>query len=52
MFSRCVVKKSMIEKQYQWAPSFADLLPWEEWSDDENAVLLEDLHSVGALLDI
>lgn len=46
------IKKSDIEKQYQHAPSFSDLLPWVEWSDDEDAVLLEDLTSVGALLEI
>lgn len=52
MSKKMKIKKSEIEKQYKLSPSFSDLLPWLEWSDEENAVLLEDLRSVGALLEI
>lgn len=46
------VDQAQIGKQYQTWPSLADLLPWLEFSDDENIVLLEDRASVGALLEI
>ncbi len=46
------VKKSDIEKQYQVLPSISDYLPWLEFSDEKNLVLLEDGRSVGALYEI
>jgi conjugative transfer ATPase len=51
-FLKDKVKKSDIEKQYQSYSSISDKLPWLEWSDECNAVLLEDGHSVGALLEV
>ncbi len=47
-----VIKNTDIEKQYRVRPSIADRLPWVEWSDEENIVLLEDMKSCGALLEI
>lgn len=46
------VLNSDIDKQYQVRESISDRLPWVEWSDTENIVLLEDLKSCGALLEI
>ena len=46
------VKNKDIRKQYEARPSISDKLPWVEWSDEENIVLLEDLKSCGALLEI
>ena len=47
-----VLKNSDIDRQYQHHPSLSDCLPWLEWSDQENMVLLEDGISVGALLEV
>lgn len=47
-----VLKNSDIDRQYQQHPSLSDCLPWLEWSDQENMVLLEDGLSVGALLEV
>ena len=47
-----IVKNKDIEKQYKSRLSIADRLPWLEWSDAENIVLLEDMKSCGALLEI
>lgn len=46
------VKNKDIQRQYEVRTSIADRLPWLEWSDQENIVLLEDLKSCGALLEI
>lgn len=46
------IKNSDIARQYMKAPSISDLLPWVEWSDENNVVLLEDYASVGALLEV
>jgi len=46
------IKKSDIDRQYQQYPSISDKLPWIEWSDNCNTVLLEDGRSVGALLEV
>ena len=45
-------KQADIERQYQTLPSISDYLPWLEWSDEKDIVLLEDAHSVGALFEI
>ena len=46
------ITKSEVAKQYASHPSFADYLPWLEWSDEHNVMLLEDGRSVGALFEI
>ena len=46
------VLNSDIARQYDTRKSISDHLPWVEWSDAENIVLLEDLKSCGALLEI
>ncbi|MCX7123326.1 MAG: conjugative transfer ATPase, partial [Gammaproteobacteria bacterium] len=46
------VLNSDIAKQYDTRKSISDHLPWVEWSDAENIVLLEDFKSCGALLEI
>ncbi|MCE3237408.1 MAG: Type secretory protein VirB4 component, partial [Gammaproteobacteria bacterium] len=46
------VEKKDIEKQYQDAPSFSDRLPWCDWSDAHDMMLLEDRYSVGAALEV
>lgn len=50
--SKTAVKKSDIQKQYMTFPSFSDLLPWVEFSDEHNIMLLEDKRSVGMALEI
>ena len=40
------------EKGYKRERSFIDFLPWVEYLDDHNAVLLEDGRSVGAVFEI
>lgn len=45
-------KQSDIERQYQTLPSISDYLPWLEWSDEKDIVLLEDARSVGALFEL
>ena len=52
LFSKPVVKKEEVQKQYASLPSFADQMPWLEWSDKHNLVLLEDGRSVGAVFEI
>lgn len=37
---------------YATGPSFPDRLPWAEFLDDENALLLEDGRSVGAVYEV
>lgn len=39
-------------KQYNQAPSFIDRLPWVEFFDEQNAILLEDGVSVGAAFEL
>ncbi len=46
------VLNSDIARQYDTRKSISDHLPWVEWSDAENIVLLEDFKSCGALLEI
>ena len=46
------IKTTDVAKQYSHAPSFSDHLPWLEFSDEKNIVLLEDGKSVGALFEI
>lgn len=50
--SRSVVRRRDIDRQYQRRASFSDKLPWLEWSDDEDMVLLEDGQSVGAAFEL
>ena len=38
--------------QYRHHPSFADLLPWVEYLESDRCFLLEDNHSVGAVLEL
>jgi len=40
------------DKGYQRERSFIDFLPWVEYLEDQNAVLLEDGRSVGAVFEI
>lgn len=47
-----VVRKSDIARQYATHQTIADLLPWLEFSDDQNMMLLEDGRSVGAAFDL
>ncbi len=47
-----IVKISDVKKQYRSLPSFSDHMPWLEWSDEEDILLLEDGVSVGAAFDI
>lgn len=46
------VNRSDVKRQYASLPSFSDHLPWLEWSDEEDIILLEDGLSVGAAFDI
>ena len=46
------IKTSDIARQYQTRDSFPDLLPWAEFSDDENIMMLEDMKSYGMALEI
>ena len=46
------VRSSDIKKQYASLPSFSDKLPWFEWSDKHDLILLEDARSVGAAFEI
>ena len=46
------VRSSDIKKQYASLPSFSDKLPWSEWSDKHDLILLEDARSVGAAFEI
>jgi len=46
------IKNSDIARQYKQLPSISDFLPWIEWSDEHNVILLEDCLSVGALLEV
>ncbi len=50
--SKPMIKKSDIARQYASRPSFSDHLPWLEWSDDKEMVLLEDGRSVGAAFEV
>ncbi len=47
-----VVTRAQVVKQYATVPSFADLLPWLEWSDEHEMLLLEDGVSVGAAYEL
>ncbi len=49
---RPVPRSSLARSQYQQPPSFTDLLPWMEYLPDEQAFLLEDGRSVGAVLEL
>ncbi len=49
---RKAVSRSDIKNQYANLPSFSDHLPWLEWSDERDIVLLEDARSVGAVFDV
>ena len=44
--------RSETEKGYKRERSFIDFLPWVEYLDDHDAVLLEDGRSVGAVFEI
>ena len=46
------VQRNDVMRQYAKQPSFSDLLPYLEWSDDEHLILLEDGRSVGAAFDL
>lgn len=46
------VKSADVKKQYARHPTFADLLPYEEWSEDEKVLLLEDGLSLGCLFEL
>ncbi len=50
--SRPPVTKEHVKKQYQRAPSFSDLLPFVDWSDETGTFLLEDGLSVGCALEL
>ncbi|EBL8291857.1 conjugative transfer ATPase [Salmonella enterica] len=41
-----------VDASYQKGPSFADLLPWVEFQDDSQTLLLDDGRSVAAVYDI
>lgn len=44
--------QSDVDKMYEPLPSFAAHLPWVEYMDDEQAILLSDGISVGAAFDV
>lgn len=51
-FIKKLITKNDIKRQYKNTPSFSDYLPWVEYSDEDNLMLLEDERSVGALFEI
>lgn len=46
------LKQSDVDRMYEPLPSFSGLLPWIEYLEDEQAVLLSDGISVGAAFDV
>lgn len=52
VFNLKSITKADIEKQYKQHPSFSNHLPWQEWSDNLNMMLLEDCFSVGSAIEI
>lgn len=46
------IASSTIDRQYKRTPSFIDYLPWVEFLEQEQAVLMEDGRSVGAVFEL